>query len=464
MSDPCDRAPVVAVIGGGFSGLLTAVQLLSRDRRVRVRLVERAQRFARGRAYDAALSGHLLNVRAGNMSAFPDQPRHFVDWLAAQGEAASADSFVTRTRYGDYLQSLLRDEMGDPDVAGRLLLEADEALAVRRSGPRWRVELALGRTFEADACVLAVGLSPPADLPGAEPAALAAPGYMADPWSLDPASAPRGHVLLLGSGLSMVDVALSLAAPDRRLLAVSPHGLVSRSHGPTRPSPAPSGPLDSPRAALATLRRHARTLGWREAVDSIRPVTVEIWRAWPLAEQRRFLRHLRPWWDIHRHRMAPTVAARIADLAAAGQLTIGAGRLVGLSWDGEGFDAVIRGRGASKAQSWRFDAVVNCTGPRGDLQGGSPLLADLVRRGAIRPDPLGLGVDVDRRFRAFAAGGRPTPGLFVVGPLTRGAIWEAGAVPDLRNQTAQVAAEVLASLPGPRETGLGRRKVEREAG
>ncbi|HET6972280.1 MAG TPA: FAD/NAD(P)-binding protein, partial [Phenylobacterium sp.] len=406
MSDPRGRGPVVAVIGGGFSGLLTAVHLLQRDRRVCVRLVERARRFARGRAYEAGHADHLLNVRAGNMSAFPDRPRHFVEWLAAEGEAAGADSFVTRTRYGDYLQSLLRDEMGDPEIAGRLLLEADEAIALRRIGSRWRVELALGRAFEADACVLAVGLSPPADLPGAEPAALASPAYVADPWTLATADAPRGQVLLLGSGLTMVDVALSLEAPDRRLLAVSPHGLVSRSHGPTRPSPAPRGRLDTPRAALATLRAHAEAVGWREAVDSIRPATVEIWRGWSLAERRRFLRHLRPWWDVHRHRMAPAVAARIASLVAAGRLTVGAGRLERLSWDGGGFEAVIRGRGDGKAQAWRFDAVVNCTGPRGDLRSGSPLLSELVASGAIRPDPLQLGAEVDAAFRALGADGR----------------------------------------------------------
>ncbi|MBW8812786.1 MAG: FAD/NAD(P)-binding protein [Caulobacterales bacterium] len=450
MSDPPARAPVVApvvaVIGGGFSGLLTAIHLLRREPRAAVRLVERAQRFGRGRAYEAGANPHLLNVRAGNMSAFPDRPRHFVEWLAAQGEPAGADSFVTRSRYGDYLQGLLREEIGDPDRAGRLLLEADEAVALRRVGSQWRVELALGRAFEADACVLAVGLAPPADLPGAEAAALAAPAYVPDPWASGLDDLPRGQVLLLGSGLTMVDLALALAAPDRRLLAISPRGLISRSHGPTRPSAAPEGPLDTARAALATLRRHAEAVGWREAVDSVRPATVAIWRAWPLAERRRFLRHLRAWWDVHRHRMAPAVAARLADLAADGQLTIGAGRLERLGWDGHGFQAAIRGRGEGKAQAWRFDAVVNCTGPSGGLPGGSALLADLVGQGAVRADPLGLGAEVDAAFRALGADGRPTPGLFAVGPLTRGAVWESSAVPDLRSQTAEVAAAVLACL------------------
>jgi len=446
-NDPDARPPTVAVIGGGFSGLLTAIHLLQGDRSVVVRLVERAPRFGRGRAYSASHAGHVLNVRAANMSAFPDRPAHFVEWLAAEDDAAGPDAFVSRARYGDYLQSLLRDEIVDPGAAGRLLLEADEAVSLTPAGGRWRVELALGRGFEADACVLAVGLLPPAPLPGADATVADAPHYVAEPWRLDPETAPDGHVLLLGSGLTMVDTALSLAGAGRKLLAVSRHGLISRRHGAVRPAAAPDGGFATPIEALRTLRRHAQAAGWREAVDSIRPMTADIWRGWPPAERRRFLRHARPWWEVHRHRMAPAVAARIAGLAAASELTVAAGKLEHLTWDGQAFQALIRGRGEARPHAWRFDLVVNCTGPRGDPEtatGG--LLADLRRGRAIRRDPLGLGLDVTDDLRVVGADGRPTPGLFAVGPLTRAAVWEALAVPDLRNQTAQAARAVLSNL------------------
>jgi uncharacterized NAD(P)/FAD-binding protein YdhS len=353
---------------------------------------------------------------------------------------------VSRARYGDYLQALLREEI-DTGAAGRLLLEADEAVSLAPVGGRWQVELAVGRAFEADACVLALGLLPPAPLPGADATVADAPGYVAEPWRLDPVTAPQGQVLLLGSGLTMVDVALSLAGPGRRLLAVSRHGLVSRSHGAVRPALTPDGGFATPVKALRTLRRHAGRAGWREAVDSIRPMTADIWRGWPTAERRRFLRHARPWWEVHRHRMAPAVAARIASLAAAGELTVAAGKLEQLTWDGQAFDARIRGRGESKPHAWRFDLVVNCTGPRGDPEAATGgLLADLRRRRAIRRDPLGLGLDVTDDLQAIGADGGRTPGLFAVGPLTRAVVWEALAVPDLRNQTAQTARAVLSSL------------------
>ena len=444
---PAAPPPTVAVIGGGFSGLLTAIHLLRADPQVVVRLVERAPLFGRGRAYQTSHADHLLNVRASNMSAFPDQPTHFQDWLAREADGGGRDAFVSRSRYGDYLQGLLREEVRDPSRAGRLLLEADEAVAIAPAGRRQKVDLSVGRSFEADAVVLALGLLPPAPPPGAEPAVLASPAYVADPWRLDPASAPMGDILLIGSGLTMVDVALNLAGPGRRLTALSRHGLIARSHGPTEGAAPPDGSLATPRAAMRTLRVQAEKVGWREAVDSIRPLTADIWRGWSLAQRRRFLRHARPWWDVHRHRMAPMIAARLSGLVVSAELEVLGGRLDGLSLAEDGFEAQIRPRGETVTVSRRFAAVVNCTGPRGDPEtAAAGLLADLRRRGAVRRDPLGLGLDVTERLQVVGEGGAPTPGLFAVGPLTRAAVWEALAVPDLRSQTAEVAGTVIAEL------------------
>ncbi|MCR5881021.1 FAD/NAD(P)-binding protein [Phenylobacterium sp. J367] len=301
--------------------------------------------------------------------------------MAGAGGRRGADTFVSRGRYGDYLQSLLRDEVSAPSRAGRFLLEADEAVALQRTGERFRVALSVGRSFEADAVVLALGLLPPAPPPGATAEVLAHPAYVADPWRLDPDTAPEGDVLLLGSGLTMVDVALSLAGDRRRLTALSRHGLVSRSHGPTATAPPPEGALATPRAALRTLRTQAEKVGWRAAVDSIRPLTADIWRSWSIAQRRRFLRHARPWWDVHRHRMAPVIAARLSGLVVSAELEVLAGRLESVDTAGEGFAIRYRPRGERQAASRRFAAVVNCTGPRGDPEAvSSGLIADLRAR------------------------------------------------------------------------------------
>src|SRR5665213_3634268 len=153
--------PTVAVIGAGFSGVLTALRLLLLANGPRVLLIERAARFGRGAAYATSSAHHLLNVRATNMSAFVEEPAHFLDWLAEAGVAEPNKAFVTRDRYGQYLQSLLRKAAADGRAAGRLALEHDDVLALTRDGERWRLQLAVGRTLTADAVVLALGNLPP---------------------------------------------------------------------------------------------------------------------------------------------------------------------------------------------------------------------------------------------------------------------------------------------------------------
>jgi uncharacterized NAD(P)/FAD-binding protein YdhS len=435
----------VAIIGGGFSGLLSAIHLLRAAPQLTVRLVERAPRFGRGRAYTTSDPGHLLNVRAANMSAFPDQPQHFVDWLRAG--PGGGDWFVGRRQYGDYLQDLLREAVGRPGQAGRLLLEQDEAIQVRRTGERFRVELALGRAFTADVVVLAIGLMPSQPLAGVAADVLQAPGYVADPWRTDLDQLPLGATLLLGSGLTMIDVALSLGAPGRRLTAISRRGLTPRLHASASIAAPPEGLPASPAESLRILRRHAREVGWRSAVDSVRPLTPQIWRDWPLEERRRFLRHLRPWWDAHRHRMAPAVGARVAALQEDNLLEVRAGRLERLQLAGGGFEAVIRRRGAQHPERFRYAAVVDCTGLCGDPAGDtSGLLASLETQGLIARDPLDLGLAVDPDLRLQDAEGATVRGLYAVGPLSRSAAWEAVAVPDLRHQTTQLAEVVLADL------------------
>lgn len=438
VAPPNPPARRVAVVGAGFSGVLTALHLLRGDPAIEVRLIEKAERFGPGRAYAAADPDHVLNVRAANMSAFADRPGHFVQWLAEQGHPASPDAFVRREVYGAYLQGLLREAIGEH--SGRFLLEQDEAVAAEPSGRGFTLRFAMGRTLDIDALVLAVGLGPPRAAPGATPEALTSKAYRADPWRIDPDRLPAGEILLIGTGLTMVDAALRLDRPDRRFTAVSRRGLLPLDHAPTPPARPPEGSFDTPLEGLQTLRAHAAAVGWRAAVDSIRPLTPDIWVNWSPAERRRFLTRLRPWWDIHRHRMAPPVAARISGLRDAGRLQALAARIQRIEPDGQ--HLAVTWRRAGQVETKTFSAIVNCTGLSGDID-GSPLLRSLAAHGVLRPDALRLGADVDSRFRVLGPRGAPTPGLYAVGPLTRAARWETVAVPDLRSQTAEVASLVV---------------------
>ncbi len=452
--------PTVAVIGAGFSGVLTALRLLLAPDGPRVLLIERGARFGRGAAYSTTSPDHLLNVRATNMSAFVEEPAHFLDWLAGAGVAEPGKAFVTRDRYGQYLQSLLRKAAGDGGAAGRLSLEHDEVRALAREGERWRLQLGVGRTLAADAVVLALGNLPPPAPIDIEAGLIASGRYVADPWAWDPADTPAGgEILLLGSGLTAVDIALSIQGrrPGAPILALSRRGLLPRRHDeagalapPARAPPVHTPPMHVPRGSPLEVLREVRRRGmgdWRAAIDGLRPYVQALWRGWDQKERMAFLRHLRPWWDVHRHRLAPEVAARVEGFQRAGLMRIAAGRLAHLRPAPEGVEAAWAPRGGSAMERRVFSLVVNCAGPRGDVaQCGDPLVAGLLAAGEIRPDACRLGVDVDSRSRAIGADGEARETLFAVGPITRGQFYEITSVPDIRIQAADCAGAVVGAL------------------
>ena len=438
----------VAVIGAGFSGLLTALHLLRERNGPRVRLIERRAQFGRGAAYSTSSREHLLNVRAANMSAFPDRPHHFKDWLVGQTQAGEAAAFASRASYGAYLQALLR-EAAEASEAGRLILEADDAVDLRPASQGWTVTLAMGRSFPADAAVLAVGNLPPHLPPGVDTKAGESAAYFGDPWLADFDALPeQGRVVLIGTGLTMVDLALRLAIerPALKMLALSRRGLQPRRHLEHGPPSEPFAPDldDTPRSLLRRLRSQAGRTDWRGLIDGLRPHVQSLWRSWTLEERGRFLRHLRPWWDIHRHRLAPIVASKLDHLTASGNLSLAAGRIASVRPAGAGLEVAWTPRGGDVLQRVAAVAVINCTGPNGDLgRVRDPLLSGLLKQGVIRADACRLGLDVAADGRLIDQDGATSLDLYAVGPVTRGAFWEITSVPDIRVQAAQCAAAIF---------------------
>lgn len=435
----------VAIVGGGFSGAMLAVHLLRLGSRVT--LVERKGDPGRGLAYGAADPIHLLNVRAGNMSAYPDAPAHFAEWLGERGVANAAPTFAARRVFGDYIEEQLASATSG--AADRFTHIQDDAVDIETGGRGAAVSLGGGSSLQADAAVLALGNLPPPAPPGIDPARLPPGAFFADPWAPGAAAGLTGQdeVLVVGTGLTMVDIVLLLEARGFTgpIVALSRRGLVPLPHGddpPTadRRSSAPAA-LDS--ALVRELRERAAAIPWRHAVDELRPFTQQLWHVAPLHQRRRFVRHLRPWWDIHRHRIAPEVHARIQSLIRSGRLRVGAGKLLSATAGGAGVAVHWRPRGSDAPEGMTFSRIINCTGPEADLgRSREPLLRRLLDRGAIRPGPIGLGIDVDGGARVLDATGTANPRLLALGPLTRGMWWEIIAVPDIRSQVADVAASL----------------------
>ncbi|TFI56683.1 FAD-dependent oxidoreductase [Sphingomonas parva] len=430
------------IIGCGFSGALQAINLL-RHQGPRATLIERRAQAGKGLAFGAAHPTHLLNVRAANMSAFPDDPGHFARWLTARGVADAAESFVPRLTYGDYLSEQL--DAAQRRSNGRLTIVHGDVEDVVHDGDV-RIRMADGGDMRADVAVLAVGNLPPHHPPGLDGASLAAHGYFGDPWDEAAYRDLRDDetILIIGTGLTMVDVALRLDLEGfrGRILAVSRRGLSPKVHAPTRLPDVPLG--ERPQGEISSLvrqiRRRADAIGWRAAVDELRPMTQDMWRAASDAQRDRFLRHARPWWDVHRHRIAPDVAARLQRMVDDSRLEIAGGRPFAYTPDGGRIEVSWRRRGSTTPEALRADRIINCTGPQGDLlRATDPLLATLVERGTIRPDPLRLGIDVDAQARTVDAEGNPNDWLLALGPMTRGSCWEIVAVPDIRIQTWSVA-------------------------
>ena len=439
----------IAVVGAGFSGLLVALQLLRKTRSTRVYLIERAGEFGRGLAYGSADPQHLLNVRASNMSAFADDPEHFLHWLRLCTPVGGAPpSFASRQLFGTYLQSLLRASVEKDGATGRLVIVPDEAVALLDvASGRLGLRLALGNTIEADHVVLATGNLPPHDPPMMDEALRASAAYVSDPWQSDAFATLRDNddVLLLGTGLTAVDMIMRLASRGHqgRITALSRRGLKPHQHEDLGPPPSafevPTRPAISELVRL--IRARARRDGWRSAVDGLRPSAQRLWREASSTERRRFLRHLRPWWDVHRHRLAPAVAATVDALQASGQVAFAKGWIRGFERNGDGATVVWSTRGVPH----RLDVakIINCTGPAGNLERTrSPLLGDLLERGLARPDACHLGLEVDADCHVIGADGQANPRLLAIGPMSRGAFWEITAVPDIRVQALLVAEQL----------------------
>lgn len=417
----------VAIIGGGFSGSMLAARLAEAG--VRSTLIDRSGTFGPGLAYSTPFEGHLLNVRADRMSAVEGRSTDFVDWLALNcSQYADPDGFAPRRLYGEYLQHRLNAvRLAHP---GMIELVTAEVAAVEGDG----VRLGDTQVIKADAVVLATGN--PAPRVAGKPSRR----VLSDPWAL--AALERigtdDEVIIIGSGLTMVDMALWLDANGRtgRIKVLSRRGLTPRSHGVRHDHARPptgtmlTGPAS---ARLAEARRLAADGDWRGVMEGLRPVTARLWAEADTATRARWVRHLRPWWDVHRHRIPAEVAETMNRMEASGRLTIAAGRVEAIEAGADGVTVTWRPRDGSRRSPITGQWLIDCTGPGHDPM-TDPVTGPLIKAGRARLDPLGMGLDLDAQGRVLDAVSAPDPRLFALGPPARAAFWETTAVPDIRKR------------------------------
>ena len=435
-----DRVLPVVIVGGGFSGTALAARLARRG--IDNVLIEGGGRAGRGVAYSTREAAHVLNVRAEVMSAFPEEPDHFV--RLAEAEGGTRRDFSQRRQFGRYLRAILDEAV----ASGRTRLIEERAVAAEPAEQGWTVQTEGGERIDASALVLALGNQPPEPLPFGKDSAR----MINNAWGEDARRAiadvveTGDDILLVGTGLTMVDAVLSLDAQGYRgrIVALSRRGLIPRGHAEFNPAPVEQGevPHGDVGALWRWLRRRGAQVGWRAAIDSLRPHSQHLWQSLAADQKGRFARHARPWWDVHRHRIAPEVAQRIHELVSEGRLEVVAGRIQSVREEDGALAVSYRRRGHDKVEEGRFAYAINCTGPLGRIdRTRDSLLKGLLDAGFAKPDQLGIALDVDEGSR-LAGSDR----AWAMGPLTKGRYWEIIAVPDIRHQAADVAEDIATEL------------------
>lgn len=446
----------VAVVGSGFSAIALTINLLRfLPSSASIAVVGDDPGFGRGTAYRTEFYLHRLNVPAARMSVFPDLPDDFVEWLRRQGKAAFPEDFASRGDYGLYLRDTLASLLRPRERRAHVdFIRAKATACVQCEQDGIVFHLDNRSELRARTVILALGVGN-ADLPLAKDRIDPAVGVhiIDNPWRLGWLSrvGRTDELCILGSGLTMIDQALSLRAQGHRgrIHVLSRRGLVPHPHPTRRAAPVTPDLPDNREISilLHALRRQVENgADWRGVVDGLRPQTQALWQSLSKDQRSRFLRHALAWWNIHRHRIAPEVFARFNALRTDGTVIVHSGFLRSIDQDGAGARVQFRRRGTQEVSSFHAEWIVNCTGMERAGIGHSPLLSEMRDRQMIAMDELGLGISVDGQSRVLAPNGRPQPGLFAAGALTAGQFWEITAVPDIRVQAKALAETIVAEI------------------
>jgi uncharacterized NAD(P)/FAD-binding protein YdhS len=445
----------ITIIGGGASGTLLAINLLryKGSERVEINIVEKREKVGRGVAFGTEHDVHLLNVPAGKMSAFPDEPGHFLRWLNKDGPNFESNSFVPRKYFADYLTTTLEDSEGNavPNVV--LNIYDGEAISIDLDSERAEINTAEGDTFYSEGVVLAFGNFPPPHPTVDDLAFTEAPKYFREAWSPRVEELIRidDSVLVIGTGLSMADAVMQLEKHGHRgkITAISTRGILPAVHKLGFSYPDFYDELRGKKKITDLFRtvqghmEHAASNGsdWRAVIDSLRPHTQQLWLDLPLAEKRYFMQHLSRYWNAARHRMPAETATVVDSLQKAGQLEILRGRLRSIKYS-DRFEIEYRCNG--EMRSIRTDAVVNCIGPESNFaKVESSLVRNLLDKGLIRCDALNFGLDAMTNGNLLSADGKPSPVLYTLGTALKGILWESTAIPEIRSQARSLGELLL---------------------
>ena len=457
----------VAIIGGGFTGAAVALHLARQlsqqghDANWRIVVIEPREKLGRGLAYDTLEPVHRINVPADRMSILPDEPQDFSNWLLETGilegdpDAFSNEGapFPARTVFGLYASSRLSPMI----EAERVEHRRTRAMKATKDNSFWTINTEDGEPVVADIVVLAVS-HPAPSLPGVLAPISEHPGLIADatrPGALENVQ-PDDRVLVVGNGLTAADVIATLKAHDHRgqIVSISRRGLRSRGHPRTAHDPYgdfTTQPLLSASQLLQRVRETikaavAEGLSWHPVLDAVRLQGQDIWQALPVSERRRIARHVRPFWDVHRFRIAPQVENALDRAVADGSLSVRAASIRSAASSGDILRIGLKDRRRDELAILDVDKIIVTTGPgHGSILRSQPLLSALAEAGHLALCPTGLGLLCDRQTHAISTSGFADETLLIAGPLARGTFGELMGLPQV-SEHAVLVAGIIATL------------------
>ncbi|MDF2436552.1 MAG: beta-lactamase protein [Bacteroidota bacterium] len=450
----------VCIIGGGFSGIMTAIQLIRKSPEVYVTLINTKYPLSQGIAYNTKSTEHLLNVPAGKMSPFADQPGLFTAWLQSDPafkkylSESLDDSFVPRCLYGEFIKEFTLPYLDNKN----LKVINEKVVSVKSKNEKFFIEMADQSGLESDALVLAMGNFLPAAPKIHDTSALKKENYFGNPWN--PAFLnnlkTNEDVLLIGSGLTMIDCMLSLIAigHEGKIYSVSPRGYLPKPHV-KKPVNYPDfySELKGKDLAeiLSVVRKHLKTaekdgIPWQSVIDRLRPHVKDLWLNFSKKDKQRFISHVRHIWGVARHRLPVDVHYKTIELIEKDQLRVIGGRVEAINFTDQ-FDVSIKLRKKHYSELIRVSRIVNCTGPQGNYNEiNDPLVQSLINNGLISPDELKMGIKAMPEGNVLDSSGKPVKNLYAVGSILRGVLWETTSVPDLKVNAENVAIQIINSI------------------
>ncbi len=465
-------APVIAIIGGGYCGTFTLIQLLRQATKpVHIILINKKYPLAKGVAYGTSEEKHLLNVAAGKMSAIPDDTEHFVRWVKSKKSLkkyVNDDlplSYLPRNVYGNYLQSIFEDTVKRKAAFVQHTVLQDEAKDIIPQVNKYKIMLHANKAVTADKVVLATGNFPPAQLPIKDENFYTSEKYFGNPWNTSTTeNIPAGEtVLIVGTGLTMLDTALSIAGKNfkGKIIALSRNGLLPLYHKRRKPYPQLLDDLKPPYRLddlyeiyfkhIQILRAEGNPA--EALMDAIRPKIQEIWMSFSRAEKVQFMEHVKPYWNVTRHRASRQVHDSITKLIKKNTLSVIAGRLISITETDTSIEVTFREKKTLKNRTIHVNRVINCTGPETDISKiNDALIKNLLQRGFICQDELKLGMNALPCGTIIQRDNSLSSFMFTIGTNLKGILWESTAIPELRSQVKELAAELLRQLSVPKSS------------